>query len=553
MRCLFRLIAVILLWAVSAAAAQADKRVALVIGNADYKNVAALSNPINDATAIGAALARLGFTVRSHNDVGFDSMRRALNEFAREANGADIAVVYYAGHGMEFDGQNYLIPVDARLGTDLDVPYEAISLSLALNALDGARGTRLLILDACRDNPFASSMRIGAKSRSIGRGLARIEPSVGTIVAYAAKEGTTADDGDGKHSPFAAALLEHIEEPGIDVQFLFRKVRDSVLEATNGNQEPFTYGSLPGRTVLLSPEKPAQPARVDRGDDPAAGQEIAAEVAFWNTIQNSGDRALYESYRQQYPNGRFAALAGDLHRSHRCGGRCKGTRPAAPPATSTPAAPSDRGSRRECGTVRPCLGRARTAKSRPSRPSLSRRRRQPRSTRNSSATCRKNSPGSAAVPAGLMAFGAGRAATPPKSFAKYAGVEPCLARSVGRPARCPQGGARARVPAGLRGALRCGWRRLRPQDVSRRPEARLEWNLLHAAAGGEEPGAGASDREEHIESRWHVGLPSGDAATMRRPADPRGPRQVSEPHHRGAMQRPRTPHPHLPVGSPEAA
>ena len=547
MRCLFRLIGVILLWAVSSAAAQADKRVALVIGNADYKNVAALSNPINDATAIGAALGRLGFTVRSHNDVGFDSMRRALNEFAREANGADIAVVYYAGHGMEFDGQNYLIPVDARLGTDLDVPYEAISLSLALNALDGARGTRLLILDACRDNPFASSMRIGAKSRSIGRGLARIEPSVGTIVAYAAKEGTTADDGDGKHSPFAAALLEHIEEPGIDVQFLFRKVRDSVLEATNGNQEPFTYGSLPGRTVLLSPEKPAQPARVDRGDDPAAGEEIAAEVAFWNTIQNSGDRALYESYRQQYPNGRFVALAAIFIDRIDAEAAAK-TTPAAPAAIVEPAAPATEAAP-DAAPPGPAPNSDVAALSPEPIPPQA-------ATKVDKEFIRDVQEELARVGCGAgRPDGVWGEEEPQRRgvIRQIRGVEPCLARSVGRPARCPQGGARARVPAGLRGALRCGWRRLRPQDVSRRPEARLEWNLLHAAAGGEEPGAGASDREEHIESRWHVSLPSGDAATMRRPADPRGPRQVSEPHHRGAMQRPRTPHPHLQVGSPEAA
>lgn len=306
-----RLFAVVILWLSLAPSAHADKRVALVIGNAGYESVPDLINPINDATAIGAALERLGFTVKNQTDLSFDAMRRALGEFAGQSSGADIAIIYYAGHGIEIGGQNYLIPVDARLATDVEVPYEAIPLSLALGALDEARGTRLLILDACRNNPFAGSIKVSNKSRSIGRGLARVEPGVGTIVAYAAKEGTTADDGDAEHSPFAKALLQHIEEPGIDVQFLFRKVRDTVLEDTNGNQEPFTYGSLPGKAVLLSPAKEiAPPPVVERTVDPGGGNEIAAEVAFWNTIEDTGDRALYESYLKQYPSGRFASLAG---------------------------------------------------------------------------------------------------------------------------------------------------------------------------------------------------------------------------------------------------
>ena len=256
-----RLLAVAGLWvACFAGAAYADKRVALVIGNADYKNVAALTNPINDAKAIGEALSRLGFNVRNQTDLGFDAMRRALSEFARETSGADIAVIYYAGHGMEFDGQNYPHP---RRCQALDRSRRSLRDDLHLARPERSRrGARAR--GSSFSMPAATTLcrhdAVGAKSRSLGRGLARIEPSAGTIVAYAAKEGTTADDGDGEHSPFAAALLEHIEEPGIDVQFLFRKVRDTVLDKTNGNQEPFTYGSLPGRTVLLSPEKPTVPA-----------------------------------------------------------------------------------------------------------------------------------------------------------------------------------------------------------------------------------------------------------------------------------------------------
>ena len=316
MRRRIQVLSIVFVWLALTASAYADKRVALVIGNADYQSVPQLGNPIKDAAAMAAALQRLGFTVQSATDVGFDALRRALKDFAGASTGADIAVIYYAGHGMEIGGENYLVPVDAKLATDGDVPFEAISLELALGAVEGARGTRLIILDACRNNPFTARMKVGAKSRSIGRGLARVEPEVGTIVAYSAKEGTTAEDGDADHSPFTKALLQHIEEPGIDVQFLLREVRDTVLEQTNGKQEPFTYGSLPGKAVLLSspkevtalpkefaPPPPPRPAVLDTSND------IAAEVAYWNTVKDSGDRKLLESYLTQYPAGRFAVLA----------------------------------------------------------------------------------------------------------------------------------------------------------------------------------------------------------------------------------------------------
>ena len=301
-----QLLSVLFFWLALVGAASAEKRVALVIGNAGYESVPRLTNPTNDAAAIGEAFTRLGFTVSRQTDVGFDAMRRALKDFAGIAAGADLAVIYYAGHGMEIGGDNYLVLIDAKLASDVDVPYEAISVNLALGALEGARGTRLLILDACRNNPFLAKIHVGARSRSIGRGLARVEPGVGTIVAYAAKEGTTAEDGDADHSPFTKALLKHIEEPGIDIQFLFREVRDTVLEDTNGTMAVH-LGSLPGRAVLLSPAKEPEPSPPPPSAD--AGNEIAAEVAFWNTVENSGDRKLLELYLTQYPNRRFASLA----------------------------------------------------------------------------------------------------------------------------------------------------------------------------------------------------------------------------------------------------
>src|SRR5262249_32680097 len=175
---------------------------------------------------------------------------RAIGDFSDMARDADIAIVYYAGHGIEVDGVNYLIPTDARLARDFDVEDETISLDRVLRAMDSARRLRLVILDACRENPFAQSMK--RSSRAIGRGLARVEPTApGTLVAFAAKAGSTASDGDGANSPFTAALLKHIATPGLDIRLALGQVYDEVMETTRRRQEPFVYGSLGGPAVLI--------------------------------------------------------------------------------------------------------------------------------------------------------------------------------------------------------------------------------------------------------------------------------------------------------------
>ena len=193
-------------------AAMADKRVAMVIGNSDYRSVANLPNPVNDAADVTTVLKRLGFAVTTAFDMTSQEMRDALRDFGHDANGADMALVYFAGHGLEISKQNYLIPVDAKLRTDLDVYYEAVPLDLVMAAVSGSKGLRLVLLDACRNNPFAATMKSTSPSRSIGRGLSRIEPGRGTLVSYAAKEGTTADDGQGRNSPYTKALLAHLEQ-----------------------------------------------------------------------------------------------------------------------------------------------------------------------------------------------------------------------------------------------------------------------------------------------------------------------------------------------------
>lgn len=223
-------------------------RVALVIGNGGYKNVPALDNPPRDAAAVAAALRKAGFQkVIVEDDLRKEKMETALREFGHVAEGADWALIYYAGHGIEMAGVNYLIPTDAKLETDRDVSFETVPLSHVMSAVEGARKLRLVLLDACRDNPFANQMRRTVASRSIGRGLAAVEPQTGSLVVYAAKDGETALDGDGSNSPFVMALVKELAVPGVEIRKLFDLVRDDVLEATNNEQQPFTYGSVPGR------------------------------------------------------------------------------------------------------------------------------------------------------------------------------------------------------------------------------------------------------------------------------------------------------------------
>ncbi|OCK58981.1 caspase family protein [Bradyrhizobium sp. LMTR 3] len=227
-----------------------DRRIALVIGNSAYENVAALPNPVRDAKLVADVLKRAGFeTVISLTDLRKDALVSALRDFAARAETADWAVVYYAGHGMEVGGINYLVPTDAKIAADRDIGFEAVPLEQVLNAAERAKKLRLVILDACRDNPFANQMKrtLTVASRSVSRGLAAVEPEAGTLVVYAAKDGETALDGDGTNSPFASAFVKNLPTPGLEVRRLFDFVRDDVMEATGRKQKPFSYGSISGR------------------------------------------------------------------------------------------------------------------------------------------------------------------------------------------------------------------------------------------------------------------------------------------------------------------
>src|SRR5882757_2859681 len=282
--------------------AWAEKRVALIVGNSSYQTVPQLPNPSRDANAVAKMFRDAGFdSVEIQLNVGNLEFKRAIRKFEAMADHADIAVVYYAGHGLEIGGTNYLIPVDARLASDRDADDEAIPLERLVSSADGARRLRLVILDACRDNPFVTTMRRERKvaARGVTGGLGKVEPtSTDTLIAYAAKAGSTADDGDGQHSPFTTAVLKNLTVPGLDVRLAFGRVRDDVLKMTSSRQEPFVYGSLGGGNVSLVPA-------------PVVPQEapVSDVKADYELVQKIGTKRAWEVFLGTHPNGFYAELA----------------------------------------------------------------------------------------------------------------------------------------------------------------------------------------------------------------------------------------------------
>ena len=234
--------------------ASAATRVALVIGNSAYQKVAVLRNPVNDASDLSASLKRLDFDVKTVTNAGYGDMQRALIDFARQARGAEIAVISFGGHGIQVDGENWLIPVDAQLATASDIANQAIALGSLVNAVSDASKLGLVMLDASRSNPFP---------RPATRGLQKVNPP-SVLVVYSARDGGVATDGPGRNSPFIQALLKHIETPGLEIRRLFDYVREDVMAATQGAQQPFFYGSLANDGIYLKPAAatlaPAAPA-----------------------------------------------------------------------------------------------------------------------------------------------------------------------------------------------------------------------------------------------------------------------------------------------------
>ena len=281
----------------------AADRVALVIGNGEYAHVAPLVNPVNDAADVGAALRGMGFAVTLVTNANVGSLVDALEVFRRRSATAEVALVFYAGHGIEVDGRNYLIPVDAELARARDVRREAVSLDEVVGDTAGAR-LRLVILDACRENPFAQRMApSGGIDRTVPGGLAAVTvPQTATdemLVALATAPGAVAADGAGRNSPFTAALLEHLEEPGVDIELLFRRVTQTVIESTNGRQRPWVDASLLREHYLVEPVR----------DMVAVSGDPVTERVFWESIRDSDDPADYADYLRLWPDGTFASLA----------------------------------------------------------------------------------------------------------------------------------------------------------------------------------------------------------------------------------------------------
>ena len=302
-------------------AALADKRVAFVVGNGAYKNVPQLPNPTMDARTMASTLRNVGFDVVEGYNLTRDKMTEKLLEFGHKAEGADIAVFYYAGHGIAMGGTNYLLPVDADLKSEADVKLGAtINVDTTLDQTMQDAKVKLVFLDACRDNPFAARMQSAKLSRglTVDSGLAAMNTGQGTLIAFATSPGQTALDGDkGTNSPFTRALVANITQPGVEIQQAMTKVRAQVNDETNKNQMPWGHTDLTG-SVYLNPASLPADAKVDsarennKADAPATTAAAPAsdmELEFWRSVKDSRKVEELNAYVTNYPNGAFKPLA----------------------------------------------------------------------------------------------------------------------------------------------------------------------------------------------------------------------------------------------------
>ncbi len=296
---------------ISADAARAERRVAFVVGNGTYKNVTPLPNPPIDARSMAGLLRNAGFDVIEGINLTRDEMTARLLEFGQKTQGADVAVFFYAGHGIAVNGANYLLPVDADIKSEMDVKLgKAINVDLTLNRTMKAAKVKLVFLDACRDNPFAAKIRAGASGRrvSVQAGLAEMSSGEDTLIAFASGPGQTALDGQvGSDSPFTRALVANIAQPGVEIQQAMTQVRAQVSEETNKAQLPWGQTNLTGAVYL----NPAATAAVVAGSTPPSTMSAASEVEleFWRSIKDSNKPAELSAYLTSYPKGRFKSIA----------------------------------------------------------------------------------------------------------------------------------------------------------------------------------------------------------------------------------------------------
>ena len=273
----------------------AERRVALIIGNSNYQNAPILPNPERDARGIADMFQKAGYEiVTTAFNIGNLDFKSTIRKFEDTVTDADIAVIYYAGYGLNIHGTNYLIPIDAKLASDRDANNETITLEQLVESVHGAKLLRVIIIDACRDSPFARIMKAERM------GLGAVQPnSIDTLIAYAAKPGTTADDGGGDHSPFAAALIDNLFVPGLDIRLAFGRVRDEVLKKTGYMQEPFVYGSLGGGNIALVPA----PNR------PVVATDSEGEKSDYALVERIGTKGAWQVFLNQHPTGFYADLA----------------------------------------------------------------------------------------------------------------------------------------------------------------------------------------------------------------------------------------------------
>lgn len=299
--------------------ARGQDRVALVIGNSKYVSANAVPNAVNDARLMAGALRDIGFVVADGFDLSRASMERQIREFLHKSEGARVALFFYAGHGLQVDGRNYLLPVSAHLEAASDLGFEAIGLDNILESLDGTSRTNIIILDACRNNPFAQrfASRLGAaRSVTVLWGLAGYSNlGAGTLIAFSTAPGAVALDGIGSNSPFTKALAQHVRTPGLEVRQMLTRVRADVAAETAGRQIPWDNSSLLGEVYLAGAGRP-EPRRIEAS--PAAPAP-AADVLLWEAIKNSAVAAVFEEFVNKFPTSPHAhdaqARADELKKS----------------------------------------------------------------------------------------------------------------------------------------------------------------------------------------------------------------------------------------------
>ncbi len=297
-----------------------SKRIALVIGNGAYTNAPPLKNPPNDARDMAATLKVLGFSVSSAIDADQRTMKRLIREFGLQLKGGGQGLFYYAGHGVQMRGRNYLIPANADITSETDVEDQAVDLNLVLGLMDEAQnGLNIVILDACRNNPFTRSFR------SAGSGLAQVDAPTGTLIAYATSPGRVASDGTGRNGLYTSELLSQMRVSGIGVEEMFKRVRAAVQRQTTGQQVPWESSSLVGN-FAFSPSSVDEALTIEKNAKPI--DPIAFELSYWDTIQNSSNADDFRSYLDKYPNGQFASLARNRISTIEAPGQPKESKPA---------------------------------------------------------------------------------------------------------------------------------------------------------------------------------------------------------------------------------